>query len=221
MCYKTILSPVLVAISLLSCSNDDSFSNVEDTFASVIVEPMPATRASTANTDLYHVEYKDIILDNVRLSKSEVALLKSAQSIDTVSVDVYGYSGYTPWNTGRPQPHRLGFSSNNSIAQQCGIAAGIYFVKDVYLEQTYTLPTSMVVILDNNSAYPSNTTTIGFNPDNVNTQGFKASLSGSTVTLQTAAYLIESTAAGQQTYRTYPVNTSNLVWKLKYLRINP
>lgn len=210
----------LPLLLFISCSDDMENLPKAHTFSPVIVEPMPSTRASDTNNNLYIVKYKDIALDSVKLSPSEVILLKSAQSIDTVSIDVYGYTGWTRWETGRNEVYSRAFSSSDSIAQQCGIAAGVYLTRDVYLEQTYTLPTSYAVILPNNDAYSSNTTKIGWNPDNTSTRGYKSTLSGATVSLQTAAYLIQYTVSGQQVWKTYPVNLSNLVWKIKYLQIN-
>lgn len=226
MTYRILIS-LFNTILLVSCSNDDNLSNYDtllntkNNSTPVVVEPMLVTKSKTSDIDLYHIKYKDINLSNVKLTKSEVSMLKSAKSIETVSVDVYGYSGWTNWESGRPRPYKRSISSDNVLAQLCGIAPGVYFTNDVYLEQTYTLPTSMAVILDNNNVYPTNTTDIGWNPDSLSIRGYKASLSGSTVKLQTAVWKLDYTISGQQTYRTYPANYSNVVWKLKYLKINP
>lgn len=215
---KKILFLFFTAILFVSCSNEDSCLSVEKSLVSV--EPMSATRSNISDVDLYRVKYKDIVLDNVKLSQSDLNLLKSARSIDTVSVDVHGVSGWDKWDTGRSQPYRRGFSADDATARLCGIPAGTYFVNDVYLHQTYTLPTSMAIILNDKSEYPSNTTNIGWNPDNLKVRGYKASLSGSTVTMQTAAYKVDYEISGQQTFRTYPVNYSNVIWKLKYIQVS-
>ena len=211
---------VIIAIFYISCSNNDSSICLEEKTSSIIVEPMAITRSCTSDIGLYRVKYKDIVLDNVKLSQADINRLRAAQSIDVLSVDAYGYSGFENWNSGRSQPYRRSFSSNDTVARLCGIASGMYFVRDVYLQQTYTFPTPMVIVLDNNSEYPSNTTNIGWNPDSLSIRGFKASLSGSTVKMQTAAYKLEHTTAGQQVYKTYPVNCSNVVCKLKYIQLN-
>jgi len=210
---------VFVVVLLASCTNENSELTVEKNSNSVVVVPMSVTGACASDADLYHIECGRIILDNVKLSDKEVKQLKAAVGFDTVSVDISGYSSWENWESGRGRPYSRAFSSSDRTAQQCGIAAGVYLVEDVYLTQTYTLPSNLVIILDNNAEYSTSTTTIGWNPDNLSTRGFKSSLSDSTVTMQTAAFLLEYTTDGKQTYRTYPVNIFNIVWKLKYLRL--
>lgn len=218
--YYNIFFAIFSLCLLVSCGNESDILSKDDKESSVIVELMPTTRANNSANNLYQVKYKDLTLENIELSLSEVNLLRSAQSIDTVNVDVYGYSGWTKWESGKDEIYRRTFSSNSSVVQQCGIAPGTYFVRDVYLEQTYTLPTNLAILLDNNAAYTTLSAEIGWNPDNLDARGYRASLSGSTVSLKTAVYLLEYTAGGQQTLRTFPANIDNVVWKLKYIRIN-
>lgn len=214
---------VLSVISLMfaSCTSDNFTADTEKTNSPVIVEVMPASRSYITNKSLYHIKYKDTILDNVYLSKSEVALLKNAQSMEIKEIDVYGYSGWSIFDMGHKEHYTRNFTTNDVIAQQCGIAPGNYIATDVCLEQTYTFPNSMVIMLDNNDQYPSHTIKIGWDPNNLNSRGYHHSLSGSTLTLQTAAYKIDYIVNGQQTFRTYPVNCDSIVWKLKYIQVNP
>ena len=220
MYFRKIFCLVFVAVSFINCNDNVTSINVEENHLPVIVEHMSTTKSSMSDCDLYRVQYKNLILENVKLSKSDVTLLKSAQSIDTVTVDIYGFSGLEDWNTGRSQPYKRTFSSSDATAIICEVAGGVYLAYDKYLTQTYSLPTPLAIILDNNSEYPSKTTQIGWNPDNLNTRGFKASLSGSTVTMHTAVYMVENTVGGQQVLSTYPAKYSNVVWKLKYIQIN-
>ena len=230
---KKIITTTLAFMALItisSCSNDVDFYLIQQ--EKVIVEKTSShikTRAaytskeglSTENKDLYSIKYKDINLKNIPLRKEEVNMLSSANSISaTIPVSVKGYSEWTVRTNGHKGGnwYKLAISSKNKTAAACGIAPGIYIVRDVWLWQTYTLPTPLAIVFSNNNY--SDYTKMGWEPETLRTPGFTCALSGTKVTLKTAATLIKYSIDGAETYKTYPVKASNLEWNFYYITVS-
>lgn len=224
----TLAFMALIVIS--SCSNDvESSLNqqekviVEKTSSRIKTRAAYASREglSTENKDLYSIKYKDINLKNIPLRIEEANMLSSASSISApIPVSVKGYSEWTVRTNGNKGGdwYKRSFPSDNKTAAACGIAPGIYLVRDIWLWQTYTLPTPLAIVFNNNSY--SDYTKMGWEPETLKTPGFTWSLSGAKVTLKTAATLIKYTTDGAETYRTYPVKDSNLEWNFYYMTVS-
>lgn len=232
---KKIVTTTLVFITLIaisSCSNDNDVENSLIQQEKVIVEKTSSrmkTRAayepkeglSIENKDLYSIKYKDINLKNIPLRIEEVNMLRSASSISApIPVSVKGYSEWTVRTNGTKGGnwYNRTFSSKDKKAIECGIAPGVYTVRDVWLWQTYTLPTPLAIVFNNND-YPDYTK-MGWEPETLKTPGFTWSLSGAKVTLKTAATLIKYTIGGAETHKTYPVKDSNLEWNFYYITVS-
>lgn len=226
----TLAFMALIAIS--SCSNDNDVENSPIQQEKVIVEKTSSrikTRTAYAqkeglsaeNKDLYSIKYKKNNLKNIPLRIEEVNMLSSATSISApIPVSVKGYSEWTVRTNGHKGGnwYKLAISSKDKNAAVCGIAPGIYIVRDVWLWQTYTLPTPLAIVFNNNNY--SDYTKMGWEPETLKTPGFTWSLSGAKVTLKTAATLIKYTTDGAETYRTYPVKDSNLEWNFYYITVS-
>lgn len=175
---------------------------------------------SDRDKDLFSISYKNIKLDNVPLSENDTRLLREATSISSPCfVSLKGYAEWTVRTTGRKDGnwYKLAISSKDTTAQVCGIAPGIYIARDVWLWQYYTVPTAMTVVIPNNNY--NDFTHMGRNPDSLNVAGYKASISGTKVTLQTAATMLKYTLGGAEVLLTYPVKGDNLEWNFSYITI--
>ena len=136
-----------------------------------------------------------------------------------IPVSVKGYSEWTVRTTGNKGGdwYKLAISDKNEAAKACGITSGIYVVRDIWLWQTYTLPTPMVVVFNNNDY--ADYTKMGWHPETLKGPGFVWSLSGNKVTLKTAATLFKYTLDGAEILKTYPVNVKNFEWNFYYITV--
>lgn len=172
------------------------------------------------NKDLFLIKYRDITLENIPLNIQEVNMLRTASSVSgVIPVSLKGYSEWTVRTEGirGGNWYQLAISSKNKDAAACGIAPGIYIVRDIWLWQTYTLPTPMAIILSNYTY--SDHAKMGRDPKDLSKPGFAWTLSGSTVTLKTAATLFKYAQGGEEVFLTYPVNSKNLEWNFSYITV--
>jgi hypothetical protein len=229
----TTVFAFMALVSITSCSNSgDVETNYQATKSDrVIVEKnishkktrtvsSPNTEFGIENKDLFSIRYKDIALENIPLKIEEVNMLKSANSISNpIPVSVKGYSEWTVRTTGHKNGNWYKYSvpPESKAAQACGIAPGVYIVRDVWLWQTYTLPTPMAIVYNNNTY--SDYTKMGWHPKTLKNPGFVLALSGTEVTLKTAAILFKSTSGGAEVNLTFPVNKDNLEWNFFYLTV--
>lgn len=176
------------------------------------------------NKDPYHIQYKNIILDNVYLTTEEANKLRSANGIDTLSLTVNEYSELEQRETGRKTWYARAYSSDDSLIYNCGIQPGIYMTKDVWFKLTYKLPTNMAIVLNGPSDYPDYTH-MGWKPNKEfegieNKPGYRSALTDDILTLRTAGYVLKYTVTGQELSYTYPFKESNLQWNIKVLIYN-
>lgn len=217
---KKIIYLFLISL-VIACSNDNE-QVLNNTSSKVIVKknsPLK-TRASLDEKNLYSIQYKNIYIKDVPLNDDDVNKLQVASTLsDPIPVSVKGCSEWTVRTTGNKGGnwYKFSISSDNNIARARGIAPGVYIVRDIWLWQTYELPTPLAIVFNNNDY--SGYTKMGWDPETIKTPGFKWSLSGNKVTLQTAAILIKYTLSGQETHYTYPVDSSNLEWNFYYIKI--
>lgn len=213
--------PLFALLFATSCSDDlDSsfateYSHVPKSSQVSVKRLKKSAPASNDAKDLYSIVYKDIHLQNVPLKREEANLLSRASQLDTTVVNVKGYSTYETRTNGpkKGKWYKMAFSSQ--VAKDCGIAQGTYFVRDIWLYQTYELPTNMAVVLKNNDY--TGYLKMGWDPETMSTPGYSVSLNQSTVTFKTGAVLLRYSSSGQQTLKTYPVSVTNLEWHLMYL----
>lgn len=220
------------ALLLIVACSDDSENVLHDGFAervSVTQTNIPVeTRAftplqpsGTESNGLYSITYKSMVLRNVPLSMNEVNMLRKASSVSApISVSLKGYAEWTVRTTGHKNGnwYKLAISSNDPVAQVCGIAPGVYVARDVWLLQYYTLPSpySFIIPNDNYKDY----THMGAKSDSVKSPGYTWSVvNGTNVTLQTAATLLKYTLGGAEVLLTYPVKGDNLEWNFSYVNV--
>ena len=226
---KKILLVAVAILSLQGCSDSkDQLSEFKSdkvvitpaynvkTRASKIQSPIPLVD----NEKTYNIQYKDINIQNVPLRDPDVSRLQAASSISSpILVSVNGYSKWTVRTEGHKGGdwYKMSFSSKDENVKRCGISPGIYIVRDVWFWQTYTLPTPLAIVFNNND-YPDYSK-MGRNPDNLSAPGFKWSLSGTEVTLKTAGVLIKYNLSGAEIFYTYPVKAEDLEWNFYYIKV--
>ena len=223
----TIVFAIMALVFSTSCSDDMETNGQQVRTNKVSVEKMPScakTRSATSAQDecknLYAIRYKDMFFDNVPLKAEDVHVLKSARSVSApIPVSVKGYSEWTVRTTGNKGGdwYKLAISDKNKTTKTYKITSGIYVVRDIWLWQTYTLPTPMVVVFNNNDY--ADYTKMGWHPETLKGPGFVWSLSGNKVTLKTAATLFKYTLDGAEILKTYPVNVKNLEWNFYYITV--
>ncbi len=213
---------------ITSCQEDIENENQNIATEKIIVEKMKVegvqSKASSNESigleDFYSIKYRNNFFENVPLTKEKVEALRAAYSVsDPIPVSLHGYSQWTVRTEGNNGGdwYALYISTGNTVAPACGIAPGTYIVRDVWLWQTYTFSTPMVVVIPGSySSYAK----MGWNPDTMSGPGYKHSLSGTELTLKTAATLFRYTVAGQEVYKTYPVNGDSIEWNFDYITIN-
>ncbi len=223
---KTLLRMLAIIASplFMACTENSNVDQLDVNKENVSVVPTNSgvrTKAvSDRNKNLFSISYKDVKLNDVPLSENDVNLLRRATSISSPNyVSLKGYAEWTVRTTGHKGGnwYKLAISSKDSTALVCGIAPGIYIARDVWLWQYYTVPTPLTVIIPNNDY--NDFTHMGRNPDSLNVAGYKASISGTKVTLQTAATMLKYTLGGAEVLLTYPVKGDNLEWNFSYITI--
>lgn len=152
---------------VIACSNDNE-QVLNNTSSKVIVQKTSPlkTRASLDEKNLYSIQYKNIYIKDVPLNDDDVTKLQVASSLsDPIPVSVKGYSEWTVRTTGNKGGnwYKLAISSDNKIARARGIAPGLYIVRDIWLWQTYELPTPLAIVFNNNDY--SGYTKMGWNPE--------------------------------------------------------
>lgn len=225
----TISLLITILLSFISCNTNDDIIQ-DDIKGKVIVTKMTDLRRSnmkrnlnsysdySGNKEPYHIQYKDITLDNVYLTTEEANKLRAANGIDTLSLTINGYSKWEQRDTGRESWYARAYASDNPLIYNCGIQPGIYMTKDVWFTLVYNLPTSMAIVIEAPSDYPDYThmgckPKVGF--DGIeSTPGYRASLSGNILTLKTGGFILKYTATGQEVNYTYPFKESNLQWNI-------
>ena len=182
------------------------------------------------NKDPYHIQYKNIILDNVYLTTEEANKLRAAASLDTITLTLTGYTNYARRLTSKPEWYKHSYSSDNPAVIRCGIQPGIYMTKDVWVIKEYKLNYSLAIILPESGNNYSDYLHMGWKPAGkdedteigvIDKPGYSWDLSSDYVlTLKTGAWLSKYTTTGQEVFFTFPFKTSDLVWQVKLLIVN-
>lgn len=209
---------IIAVFFTLGCSDNDNTLSTNNLSQKIEVEKIPFTRSSgILETNLYNIRYKNIFLQNVRLSEEDLKKIKSSNGFEPSFLNLYGYSSFEDRYDRNKGWYTRSFNSKDPTAVQCGIPAGIYIAKDVNIVQTYDFPSDLVIILDNNSSYPDYLH-MGWLPENLKQPGYKYDLSKAHLKLTTSAYYIKYNS-GQRLFLTYPVKTDNLMWQIKYIKL--
>lgn len=237
----TISFLITLLLSFISCNTNDDIIE-DDVKGKVTVIKMTDLRKSnikrnsnshldySENKDPYHIQYKNIILDNVYLTTEEANKLRAAASLDTITLTLTGYTEYTRRITSRPEKYARSYSPKDPAVIRCGIQPGTYMTRDVWFIKEYKLPYSLAVVLPESGNNYSDHLHIGWMPagEDEDTEngvlgkpGYSWSLTSDyTLSLKTGAYLSTYTTTGQELFYTYPFKTSDLVWQVKLLVVN-